>query len=68
MARPGSKSVVYLVVGLGTVIIGILVALLVVYRNSDLRIERAISGGYQQAGQYSGLTINYPLDETLFPP
>ena len=68
MAQSNDKLLLYLMVGLGAVVVGIAAALLVVYRNSDFRIERAISAGYQQGGQYSGLTIRYPLDETVFPP
>lgn len=61
------KSVKHLVLGIGTVIIAVAAIYLAFFYKSEPRIEDILASHSNQI-QYSGLTINYPLDETLFPP
>jgi tetratricopeptide (TPR) repeat protein len=63
---PAGKSKLYLVIGiiLFAIIAGIY--LIAIYKPS-VRTEEILTA-YQDDGQYSGLSILYPLDETLFPP
>ncbi len=68
MEKAVTRSVVYVAVGIGAVVIGTVAALLAFYPNSQLWMRRSIFSAYQQGDQYGRLTINYPLDETLFPP
>jgi tetratricopeptide (TPR) repeat protein len=60
------KSVVYPVIGISVIAVIVGVVLLVVYK-SGIRVEDILAV-YQDDGQYSGLSILYPLNETLFPP
>ena len=61
------KSVTYLVWGLtAAAVVAVAVCLLVL---PMLRADpEGILAAYQDNGQYGNLTIDYPLDETLFPP
>jgi len=61
------KSVIYLVAGISTVAIAVVVVTLIVLRRPRVHVEDILAA-YQDETQYSGLTILYPLDETLFPP
>ena len=61
------RSFTYVVIGLAVVVIGIVVVLRVVSSRPDARVA-AILAGYQDEADRGGLTIEYPLDETLFPP
>jgi len=61
------KSVIYIVFGVSIVaVIGIAVTLIFSYANK-IRIKNILAV-YREEAEYSGLTILYPLDETLFPP
>ena len=57
----------YAVLGVAIVAVGILATWLVAFREAPLRIDEVLAV-YQEDGQYGGLTIDYPLDQTLFPP
>jgi hypothetical protein len=61
------KSAIYLVVGIGTLAVVILVIVPIALRKPDIRVEDILAV-YQDEAEYSGLTILYPLDDTLFPP
>lgn len=61
------KSVIYLVAGISTVAIAVVVVTLIVLRRPRVHVEDILAA-YQEEVQYSGLTILYPLNETLFPP
>jgi len=61
------KSVIYLVVGISIVVVAILVVVLITLRKPDIRVEDILAV-YQDQAEYGGLTILYPLNETLFPP
>jgi len=60
------KSVIYTLSGL-VAVVGVLVVILIVSGRFDSQIDR-ILGAYEEGKDYGGLTILYPLDETLFPP
>ena len=57
----------YAVLGVAIVAVGILVTWFVAFREAPLRIDEVLAV-YQEDGQYGGLTIDYPLEQTLFPP
>jgi len=61
------KSVKYLIVGICATAIVVAIVLLSTSDERPLRSEDILAN-YQQDAEYSRLTINYPLDETLFPP
>jgi tetratricopeptide (TPR) repeat protein len=63
---PTGKSVLYLVIGLSVIVVIAGIALIAVYK-PRIRIEDILTV-YQDDGQYGGLSILYPLNETLFPP
>jgi len=63
---PAGKSVVYLIITISVFAVIAGIVLIVVYRPS-VRAEDILTV-YQDDGQYSGLSILYPLNETLFPP
>jgi len=67
MRRPGRISVIYLVMGISAVAVAIAVVILIASRKPDLRAEDILAV-YEDEAQYSGLTIRYPVNETLFPP
>ena len=55
------KSVIYALSGLAAAV-GVLVVVLIIRGRGDS------PGAYEEGKNYGGLTILYPLDETLFPP
>ena len=59
------KSAIYIVVAAvaGAALLGVLF----VFRKPDVRAEDILAA-YVEGTEYRGLTILYPLDETLFPP
>ena len=61
------KSVIYIVIGISMVAVVLVTVYLITLLNLKPRIKDILAV-YQDQGQYSGLTIRYPLDETLFPP
>jgi len=61
------KSVKYLIVGISTTVIVVALVLLTTSNDHPLRPEDILAH-YQDDAEYSDLKINYPLDETLFPP
>lgn len=60
------KPVIYLLIGIGTVAVAVVVVL-ITFRKPKVRVEDILAA-YQDEQEYSGLTILYPLNETLFPP
>jgi len=60
------KSLIYLAVG-GAAGVVIAVVVLVASSRLDPRPEDILAH-YQDDAEYTGLTIHYPLDDTLFPP
>jgi len=61
------KSVIYIVLVVGiAAVIGVAVKLIFSYID-NIHINNILAA-YQEEADYSGLTILYPLDETLFPP
>ena len=60
------KSVIYLLIGIGTVAVAVVVVL-ITFRKPKVRVEDILAA-YQDEQEYSGLTILYPLNDTLFPP
>ena len=61
------KPSVYLVLGVGSATVCVVLAWLTVFREPGPLVDDILSA-YQEDGQYTELTIDYPLDETLFPP
>ena len=61
------KSSVYIVVGVSTVAVVIAAVTLIAFLRPDVHVEDVLAV-YQDEAEYSGLTILYPSDETLFPP
>ena len=61
------KSVKYIIVGISATAIVVAIALITISGDHTLRPEDILAR-YQNDAEYSRLTINYPLDETLFPP
>jgi len=61
------KSVIYLGVVISSVAVVIVVVMLIVFRKPEPRVEDILAV-YRDEAEYSGLTIRYPLNETLFPP
>jgi len=61
------KSVKYLIVGICATAIVVAIAFLITSQERRLRAEDILAR-YQDDAEYGRLTINYPLDETLFPP
>jgi len=63
---PLGKSVPYLVIGLSVIAVIAGIVLIAVYK-PGISVENILAV-YQDDGQYGGLSILYPLNETLFPP
>jgi tetratricopeptide (TPR) repeat protein len=61
------KPTTYFVMGISTVPVAIVAVMLMAFGTSDVRIEDVLAV-YQDGTEYSGLTIHYPLNDTLFPP
>jgi len=57
---------VYLVTGISAIVVIAGIAIIALYK-PGVRAEDILAA-YQDDGQYKGLTILYPLNETLFPP
>jgi len=53
--------------GISILTMGIVATMLVAFQMPDIRIEEVLAA-YQDEAEYSGLTIIYPLNDTLFPP
>jgi tetratricopeptide (TPR) repeat protein len=53
--------------GISAVAVAIAVVILIASRKPELRVEDILAV-YEDEAQYSGLTIRYPVNETLFPP
>ncbi len=64
---PTGKRTTWLVVGIVAVALGMGGVLWIATRPPVLGVE-AILAVFDEGEQYGGLTISYPLDETLFPP
>jgi len=61
------KSVIYLLIGIGTLAVIVTAGMLVIRYKSEPEPEN-LSALYRDGAKYDVLTIRYPLDETLFPP
>ncbi|MGB2864717.1 MAG: tetratricopeptide repeat protein [Sedimentisphaerales bacterium] len=61
------KSVKYLIVGISATAIVVAIVLLTTSHERRLRAEDILAR-YQENVEYGRLTIDYPLDETVFPP
>jgi len=61
------KPLVYAISGVSLVATGLLVAWLVAFREPIVQIDEVLAV-YQENKEYGGVTIDYPLDQTLFPP
>ena len=59
------KPAVYLIMGIS--IVAVVVVILIALYVPGPRIENILAL-YKHDAQYTGLTIRYPLNETLFPP
>jgi len=59
------KPAVYLIMGIS--IVAVVVVILIALYTPGPRIENILAL-YRDDAQYTGLTIRYPLNETLFPP
>jgi len=60
------RPVTYLVTGTA-VAVAIVVLVLIAFRKPEPRVEDILAV-YEEEAEYNGLTIRYPLNETLFPP
>ena len=56
------RAIIYLVMG-----ISVVVTIMFAFGMPDIGIEDVLTA-YKDEAEYSGLTVSYPLDETLFPP
>ena len=61
------NSVKYLIVGIGATAIVVGAVVMTMFHERQLQAEEILAR-YQDDAEYSSLTINYPPDETLFPP
>jgi tetratricopeptide (TPR) repeat protein len=61
------KRVIYLVVGVVAAAVVAAAVLLVIFPRREIRVEDILAI-YEDAEEYGGLTIRYPLNGTLFPP
>ena len=61
------KPLLHLLMGIRAATIVSVLILPIVSCNSDVEIADILAG-YQEGAEYSGLTIHYPLHETVFPP
>ena len=61
------KSVTYLTLGVSAALVAVAATLLMVSRTPDLGVEDLLAL-YEENGTYGSLMIQYPLNETLFPP
>lgn len=61
------NSIIHLVVGVG-IAAGIIAAVALIISHVSAVNVKDILAAYQEQARYSGLTVLYPLNETLFPP
>ena len=61
------RSIMYLVIGTNMVAIAIMAVMLAAFGMPDVQPEDILAA-YRDEAEYSGLTIRYPLNDTLFPP
>ena len=61
------KPLVYAILGVVLAAAGVLVVWLIAFREPIVRIDEVLAI-YEENREYGGLTIDYPLDQTLFPP
>jgi tetratricopeptide (TPR) repeat protein len=61
------KSIKYLIAGIIVTAIVVATVVVIVLNERSLRAEDILAH-YQEGVAYGSLTINYPLDETVFPP
>jgi tetratricopeptide (TPR) repeat protein len=61
------KSVKYIVVGIGVTVVAVSIIVMTLLGERQIRAEEILAR-YQNDAKYDSLTINYPLNETLFPP
>ena len=61
------RPLTYAISGVVLVAAGVLVTWFVVFREPTVRIDEVLAV-YEENREYGGLTIDYPLDQTLFPP
>jgi len=61
------KSVIYLLIAISALAVTTVVIVLVTVLRPALTVADILAV-YQDEAQYSGLTISYPLNDTLFPP
>ncbi len=61
------KPVAYAILGIALVASGALVTWFVAFREPALRIDEVLAA-FEEDREFGGLTIDYPLDQTLFPP
>ncbi|MBC8868118.1 MAG: tetratricopeptide repeat protein [Planctomycetes bacterium] len=61
------KPLVYAISGVALVAAGVLVAWFTAFREPTVQIDQVLAA-YEENKEYGGLTIDYPLDQTLFPP
>jgi len=61
------KSVGYLVIGIGVAAVAAAAVYLIILSAPEPAVEDILAA-YQESASYGGLTIAYPLDQTLFPP
>jgi len=61
------KSVIYLVISISTAAVVIAMVYLIAFRKPRPRIDDILAL-YKDQTEYGGLTIHYPLSDTLFPP
>ena len=61
------KSFKYFIAGIGVTAVAVFIIVMSLFNGRQLRVGEILAN-YQKDTEYGSLTINYPLDETLFPP
>jgi tetratricopeptide (TPR) repeat protein len=61
------KSVKYFIAGIGVTAVAVFIIVISLFNGRQPRVDEILAH-YQKDAEYGSLTINYPLDETLFPP
>jgi len=61
------RSILYILIGLGTIGVAVAVVWLIAFRERKLSAERILAS-YRDEREYGGLRILYPINDTLFPP
>jgi tetratricopeptide (TPR) repeat protein len=67
MGKRARTSIILLVVGISMLAVAIVVAVRIVFRKPEPRIEDILAV-YEDEAEYNGLTIYYPPSEAFFPP